>query len=172
MAIGFSPETGSRLYKAQHKLTRKIRGIASARLCEACPEQAHDWATLHGHDGADPEDYFALCRSCHLVYDFEKAGEARAAGAVRATARSLVVNAAAGYPGVSSGRATQAAAGYPRLAEGRATQAAAGYLGLAANRAAMMPADRISMGMKGMCRRWNINRGKPCTCGQHEAGVV
>ena len=23
-------------------------------------------------------------------------------------------------------------------------------------------------GYKAACQRWNINRGKPCTCGQHE----
>ena len=26
----------------------------------------------------------------------------------------------------------------------------------------------ISLGVPGRCRRWNINRGKPCTCGRHK----
>ena len=61
--------TDSPMYKNRHARVRYHRGPAKTYLCEACPEQAHDWATIHGRDGESPDDYMALCRSCHRIYD-------------------------------------------------------------------------------------------------------
>ena len=49
---------------------RKARGPAREQQCVRCPEQALDWATIHGETGKDPwADYVPLCRRCHIAYD-------------------------------------------------------------------------------------------------------
>ena len=65
--------------KARHKRVRKLRGKATEHSCNHCGNQARDWATIHGHDGYDPqEDYIPLCRPCHRKYDRIGPRQARA----------------------------------------------------------------------------------------------
>lgn len=62
-------------YQARHGRVKRARGLASAQPCAHCAAQgtakaAHDWATVHGTDGADPwNDYIPLCKKCHIAYD-------------------------------------------------------------------------------------------------------
>ncbi len=57
-------------YQMRHHRVRDQRGKASDQSCWDCAEQAHDWATIHGHDGSDVwYDYMPLCRRCHAIYD-------------------------------------------------------------------------------------------------------
>jgi hypothetical protein len=58
-----------RHYLTLHARVRYQRGRAGDESCEHCGEQAHDWATIHGHDGEVSTDYIPLCRKCHLAYD-------------------------------------------------------------------------------------------------------
>jgi NUMOD3 motif len=64
-----------RAYRARHDRVKSARGPASAQPCAHCASRgtakaAHDWATIHGTDGADPwNDYIPLCKKCHIGYD-------------------------------------------------------------------------------------------------------
>jgi hypothetical protein len=67
--------------------------------------------------------------------------------------------------------AANKAAGYPGLAAGLVTQASVGYSGLVAARSAQVTAGHPNL-TKAICQRWQVNRGKPCTCGQHKTTEV
>ncbi len=85
-------------YLGAHQRTRNERGLASDQVCEHCGGPAEDWALDHAspteqfrvqepgrwpeqYDGRtyslDPDDYIALCRSCHYKFDKETLDEAR-----------------------------------------------------------------------------------------------
>jgi len=53
---------------AHYHGVRKVRGSASVYTCK-CGSPAQEWATIHGRSGDKPEDYVALCKRCHAVYD-------------------------------------------------------------------------------------------------------
>lgn len=57
-------------YQAMHMRVVRSRGRASS--CSRCgmtePDKTYDWANLTGHY-ADIQDYEAMCRSCHRLYD-------------------------------------------------------------------------------------------------------
>ena len=64
------PRTGTRSeYHVNHAMVRKERGPAWNYGCERCDEQAQTWAMKHGLSGDSPDDYMALCWSCHAKYD-------------------------------------------------------------------------------------------------------
>jgi hypothetical protein len=55
---------------AIHQRLRVERGPAKNFDCERCGKQAYDWSQLHGTNGLDLyQNFRALCRSCHNVYD-------------------------------------------------------------------------------------------------------
>lgn len=67
-------------YNAAHKLIRRIKGSASARLCVLCGEPAQAWAYLRGSateqrtEGGipysdNPADYWPLCAHDHALID-------------------------------------------------------------------------------------------------------
>jgi hypothetical protein len=56
-------------YSNLHTKVRRARGRADQQVCCSCGGQARDWATIHGRDGEDPEDYQPMCHSCHFIYD-------------------------------------------------------------------------------------------------------
>lgn len=75
-------------YSGAHQRVRKARGKASDHTCADCGWQAHDWAynggsplerveqrtNRHGTTwdapySPDPNDFTALCKSCHAVRD-------------------------------------------------------------------------------------------------------
>src|ERR1017187_6096018 len=82
----------------------------------------------------------------------------------------LAASHAAGYPGFTRGRAIRASANYPELITARTasltSRSAAGHPELAAGRITQAKAGYSNLA-KAQCQRWNINRGKPCTCRQH-----
>jgi len=53
----------------------------------------------------------------------------------------------------------------PKPGNGYATQAK--WRGTPEQRSWMAKGDKSVGGRIGMCKRWNVNRGKPCVCGQH-----
>jgi NUMOD3 motif len=65
------PPVTSHTYQARHKRQHHAAGPASAHHCEwcLCPNQAKHWALIHGRAGECPDDYMALCQSCHFAYD-------------------------------------------------------------------------------------------------------
>jgi hypothetical protein len=56
-------------YFANHVKVRDARGPAWQHTCEHCGSPANHWATIHETTGESPEDYMALCWSCHAKYD-------------------------------------------------------------------------------------------------------
>ena len=62
-------------YSTRHKMVQRTRGSAAEYTCVKCAERnvikkAHDWATVHDTNGADPHtDYIPLCVPCHTTYD-------------------------------------------------------------------------------------------------------
>lgn len=56
-------------YPAIHYAIRKIKGKAT--MCEWCGEKRKliTWANISGEYHRDPNDYIALCRSCHWAFD-------------------------------------------------------------------------------------------------------
>ena len=61
-------------YSTRHWRVREVRGPARNQTCvdhrdRGEPRPALDWALIHDHDGEDPFDYVAMCRSCHICYD-------------------------------------------------------------------------------------------------------
>jgi hypothetical protein len=100
-------------YQAMHHRIVTARG--RARHCElrasaGCSSITYEWAHIHGTDRGDPQNYWSLCKSCHIKYDNQRGG-----GNVRArlsdeqaaeirgiyAARHLKQNALAGLYGVS-----------------------------------------------------------------------
>lgn len=71
MRLGSSGWGGTlaREYRQNHRMVARIRGSASKRLCEYCGKQARDWAQVHNTTGVNPDEYFPLCRACHMKYD-------------------------------------------------------------------------------------------------------
>lgn len=69
-------------YGAAHSRLRRYRGAPGT--CEFCGGEAHQWAlskdaevwkvdSKSGHAfSTRPDDYLALCRSCHVAYDRER----------------------------------------------------------------------------------------------------
>lgn len=69
-------------YMSAHNRNRRVNGPASRMHCEHCDLPADHWALDHGKPGIfterdrfgeysnDPEDYVALCKSCHRAFDF------------------------------------------------------------------------------------------------------
>lgn len=76
-------------YSTRHERVRKVRGKASEYPC-ACGKPAQEWATLHGTDGESPDDYQAMCCSCHQKYDDHWSAETRAK--VGRTAKAVWAN--------------------------------------------------------------------------------
>lgn len=70
MPRGVYPRSPGTSYNKKHDRVRRARGPARQHDCERCGSKAAEWATIHGTDGMGPEDYLALCRSCHRKYDF------------------------------------------------------------------------------------------------------
>ena len=64
-----------RAYYRRHHRVNGVRGPAKNQQCEECGRRARDWATIHGRDGESPDDYRALCRPCHRIYDGSTQGE-------------------------------------------------------------------------------------------------
>lgn len=63
-------ESGTELgYFGQHRRVRAARGRAGDRQCVRCDEPARHWAWVHDTDRDDPENYQAMCQSCHYLYD-------------------------------------------------------------------------------------------------------
>jgi hypothetical protein len=63
-------------YSRRHHWVRGIRGPAKDQQCENCGARAYEWSTIAGRTGTDdPADYWALCRSCHRLYDGSARGE-------------------------------------------------------------------------------------------------
>lgn len=62
-------------YAAAHNLVRKTRGKAVEHQCVLCGNQAREWALRRElvDDGVEwspnPDDYYPLCRSCHVYHD-------------------------------------------------------------------------------------------------------
>lgn len=56
-------------YSGRHTMVRTARGRAGDQSCLHCENQASHWATIHGRDGQEPEDYIPLCVPCHRAYD-------------------------------------------------------------------------------------------------------
>lgn len=67
ISVLYTKESASN-YSTIHKRVYRARGIAASYKCEFCPEQALDWAWIHGKEGS-PEDFMPLCRKCHVDYD-------------------------------------------------------------------------------------------------------
>lgn len=71
----------SALYQRAHTNLKRVRGKASEHTCP-CGKPARDWAyqftgeTIREADGSrpysnNPDDYVAMCRSCHIQFDTE-----------------------------------------------------------------------------------------------------
>lgn len=71
----------SALYQRAHTNLKRVRGKASEHTCP-CGKPARDWAyqftgeTIREADGSrpysnNPDDYEAMCRSCHIQFDTE-----------------------------------------------------------------------------------------------------
>jgi recombinational DNA repair protein (RecF pathway) len=58
-----------RAYDNRHHMVKYKRGRAREHSCADCGGQAQQWATIHGRDGRNPEDYRPLCIPCHWRYD-------------------------------------------------------------------------------------------------------
>jgi hypothetical protein len=56
-------------YFGRHRRLRTTRGPVKFQACVRCERPAQHWAQLHGTDGADPNDYLAMCQKCHWAYD-------------------------------------------------------------------------------------------------------
>jgi len=56
-------------YHVNHKKVREARGPAWQHECVHCGEQAAQWATVKGTAGETPDEFLALCLSCHAKYD-------------------------------------------------------------------------------------------------------
>ena len=56
-------------YHVNHARVYKDRGPAWRLACEFCDARAASWATKHGAEGKDPDDFMPLCWSCHAKYD-------------------------------------------------------------------------------------------------------
>lgn len=54
--------------RAKHRKVSIIRGNPSK--CEHCGDKAVEWASKD-HRYLDPNDFIALCRKCHMNYDFK-----------------------------------------------------------------------------------------------------
>lgn len=76
-------------YGQRHERVRKARGPASEHLCADCGSDAQEWATIHGRDGSEIEDYRPLCCACHGRYDDHWSAETRAK--VSATLKRLKI---------------------------------------------------------------------------------
>lgn len=59
----------SSVYVYRHIKVHRKRGRAADQFCVHCGEQAREWATTHGTTGEELDDYFPLCRACHVIYD-------------------------------------------------------------------------------------------------------
>lgn len=75
-------------YGARHYLVSTVRGKASGMPClgysDRCEGEAAQWATLHGHSGADPYlDYVPMCRLCHAAYDYSPARNQKISAALK-----------------------------------------------------------------------------------------
>jgi hypothetical protein len=55
--------------RAMHGRVAVKYGSAKDQRCFDCGKQACDWSQAHGTTGLDEDDYFPLCRSCHVTYD-------------------------------------------------------------------------------------------------------
>lgn len=63
-------------YYRRHHWVNGVRGPAKDQRCENCGARAYEWSTIAGRTGEeDPADYWALCRSCHRLYDGSTRGE-------------------------------------------------------------------------------------------------
>jgi hypothetical protein len=98
--------------------------------------------------------YIRLCKSHHIRYDDPDGKEYRRKGRIGGT-KSGAINKANGLFQSPRWRASAAKSGRKRAA----VMKAEGHYGSEPQRV---------RGYKAACQRWNINRGKPCTCGQHE----
>jgi hypothetical protein len=60
-------------YSGLHQWIRKQKGRASDQKCEHCGQQALDWANVSGEYLRDLDDFIALCRRCHKLFDQKEA---------------------------------------------------------------------------------------------------
>ena len=59
-------------YSDRHAMVRRIRGSSREYTCVGnCGRAAFHWATIHGRNGQDPDDYQPMCVRCHFEYDSE-----------------------------------------------------------------------------------------------------
>ncbi len=54
-------------YRGLHYWIRRQKGIP--KICETCGEEANDWANIDHKYKRNINDYIALCKSCHKLYD-------------------------------------------------------------------------------------------------------
>jgi hypothetical protein len=73
-------------YYGCHRRVRTVRGRAGDQACTRCGKPACHWAQIHGTDPADPQNYEAMCISCHRVYDQVRAQQVQTLGAEGRTA--------------------------------------------------------------------------------------
>lgn len=57
-------------YWGVHRWLRQTFGPAREYNCHYCTKHALDWANKDHKYSRNKKDYFPLCRSCHLKYDF------------------------------------------------------------------------------------------------------
>lgn len=63
-------------YMNAHHEVYRIRGSAKDQTCVRCGDPANEWAYLHperegGRHSDNPEDYAAMCWSCHRRFDWQ-----------------------------------------------------------------------------------------------------
>jgi hypothetical protein len=56
-------------YNGRHARVYRERGQASKQDCVWCEMPAAEWAQTHNTRGLSPDDYQAMCFSCHRFYD-------------------------------------------------------------------------------------------------------
>ena len=143
-------------YQRNHRRVRDIRGRAADQRCASCPHQAADWSFQHKLDLADVTDpycYKPLCRICHAAYDWSPNRREAQSERMRSVTTSLTSD-------QLSERGRPGAAAQPRAAKARG-----GRSGMATR--IRRGDDFTAASRMGTCQRWNINRGKPCICGEH-----
>lgn len=63
-------ESGQPLgYFGCHRRVRTARGPAKFQTCVSCGNPARHWAHIHDTDRTNPQNYQAMCQSCHIAYD-------------------------------------------------------------------------------------------------------
>jgi hypothetical protein len=59
-------------YSPKHKWVEREKGKASNLICECCKKKtASDWSNIDHKYKRKLEDYRALCRSCHRIWDHQ-----------------------------------------------------------------------------------------------------